>query len=73
MSRPPDFEAQWAHFLTHVSAQVTNFQLDAHNEPIYRRLLACFTADEATQATLNLDPRTGIIPPAALPRRACSG
>jgi len=61
MSQPPPFEAQWAHFLTHFAAQVPGFQLDAHNEPIYRRLLAYFTADEATQAALDLDPGKGIL------------
>ena len=61
MSTPAAFEAQWAHFLVHFAAQVPGFQLDAHNEPIYRRLLAYFTADEATQATLDLDPGKGIL------------
>ena len=49
MSQSPHFESQWAHFLSHFAAQVPGFQLDAHNEPIYRRLLAYFTAAEATQ------------------------
>ncbi len=46
MNHLPDFEARWAHFLTQFAAQVPNFQLDTHNEPIYRRLLAYFTGDE---------------------------
>ena len=61
MSQPPDFEARWAHFLTHFAAQVPGFQLDAHNEPIYRRLLAYFTTDEPTQAAQGLDPAKGIL------------
>ena len=61
MSQPPDFEAQWAYFLIHFAAQVPGFHLDSHNEPIYRRLLAYFTADVATQSTLDLDPHKGIL------------
>jgi len=61
MSTPAAFEAQWAHFLTHFAAQVPGFQLDAHNEPVYRRLLAYFAADEPTQAALNIDPAKGIL------------
>ena len=37
------------------------FQLDAHNEPIYRCLLAYFAADAPTQAALGLDPAKGIL------------
>ena len=61
MSTPAAFEAQWAHFLTHFAAQVPGFQLDDHNEPVYRHLLAYFAADEATQAALNIDPTKGIL------------
>ncbi len=61
MSQLPDFEARWAHFLIHFAAQVPGFQLDTHNEPIYRRLLAYFTCDETTQTTLSLDPGKGIL------------
>jgi len=61
MSQPPDFEAQWAWFLTHFAAQVPGFQLDGYNEPIYRRLLAYFVTDEPTQAAHGLDPGKGIL------------
>jgi len=61
MSTPAAFEAQWTHFLTHFAAQVPGFQLDDHNEPVYRRLLAYFTADEPTQAALSIDSAKGIL------------
>ena len=61
MSQPPDFETLWRQFLVRFAGQVPDFQLDAHNEPIYRRLLAYFVGDELTQTTLGLDPRKGIL------------
>ena len=61
MSPPAAFEEQWAYFLTRFAAHVPGFQLDAHNEPVYRRLLAHFAADEPTQSALGLDPGKGVL------------
>ncbi|WP_310391908.1 ATPase [Hymenobacter sp.] len=61
MSQSPDFEALWRHFLAQFAAQVPGFKLDAHNESVYRRLLAHFAGDAPTQTALGLDPGKGIL------------
>lgn len=61
MSSPNAFETLWPQFLTRFAAQVPGFQLDDHNEPIYRRLLAYFIGDDLTRASLELDSGKGIL------------
>ncbi len=52
---------QWPQFLAQFGAATPGFQLDEHNEPVYRRLLAYFTANLAACTSYNLNPAKGIL------------